>query len=72
VTAREGDRIELILMGDDPDPLPPGATGIVEMTPVDYQGSVQLSVKWDAPHERRGLALVSPPDVYRVIERADG
>lgn len=76
--AKQGDRIRLLAMPDDPCPLPAGATGTVEWahpqprtaSPV-HQAWTQYGVKWDAPHEKRSLMLCSPPDQFEVIERAD-
>jgi hypothetical protein len=67
----KGDRIELIAMRDEPDPLPPGATGTVENVRSHDFGPRdqfdQIWVKWDAPHAHRTLMLSVPPDSFRVI-----
>jgi hypothetical protein len=58
----KGDRIALLSMPDDPDPIPPGTKGTV----LDVQeiGSgedrwFQVNVKWD---DGRTLMLSVPPD----------
>ena len=74
MTANIGDRIELLSMVDDPCPIPAGATGTVDAVfpqpaqPHAGRGPwVQYSVKWDAPHERRTLMVISPPDQFKVL-----
>ena len=58
-----GDRIRLLAMPDDPDPIPPGATGTV--TAVRQQRTwAQVDVKWD---NGRTLMLVVPPDEFEVV-----
>lgn len=62
-----GDRIRLVSMADDPDPIPVGQTGTVKE--VYPQGSgkdawVQIDVDWD---NGRSLMLVSPPDLFEIL-----
>ena len=64
---KKGDRIRLLHMPQDPDPIPRGATGTVLITPVEIQGTMHVSVQWD-PNVGRGLSLCIPPDVVEVIE----
>lgn len=59
---KEGDRIRLVRMGNDPDPVPVGTEGTVEY----YQecssfrpAFTQVGVKWD---NGRSLSLCIPPD----------
>lgn len=64
---RPGDRIKLIAMPDDQDPVPAGSTGTV--TFVNEHGSgerawFQIGVDWD---NGRGLMLSVPPDEFEVI-----
>ncbi len=59
-----GDRIELVSMGADPDPMPSGARGVIVMelnvgTPYE-----QVNVRWDCG---RGLMLVPGEDQWRVL-----
>lgn len=62
-----GDRLELLHMSDPYDPIPAGATGVVDCPPVEFQGAVQVGVKWDPPNERRSLSVVCPPDSVRRL-----
>ena len=60
-----GDRVRLVRMGADPDPIPVGALGTV--TDVDHQvafRSTQVSVDWDSG---RTLMLVLPEDAVEVV-----
>ena len=65
-----GDRIRLLEMQDDPDPIPPGTTGTV--TSVHQfrglgprlEGAWHISVNWDVS---RSLALCYPPDHFEII-----
>jgi len=62
-----GDRIELIAMPDEPDPLPVGSKGTVAwVNTVTKMGPpfVQVSVKWDCG---RTLMLSIPPDQAGVV-----
>ena len=62
-----GDRIRLIEMTDDPNPIDAGATGTV--TAIHFHsGWTQLEVDWDCG---RQLMLASPPDRFEVLERCD-
>jgi hypothetical protein len=62
-----GDRIRLVAMPDDPDPVPPGATGTI--TYVEQHGTgrdawLQVEVDWD---NGRKLMLTVPPDRFEVL-----
>lgn len=62
-----GDRIQLIAMPDDPDPIKPGATGTVTDVGRHGEGSdawVQIDVDWD---DGRTLVLSSPPDRIETV-----
>lgn len=62
-----GDRIELLHMPDDPDPIPDGCLGTVtSVIVVNSMGMTQIGVKWD---NGRVLALVCPPDSFKIIKR---
>jgi hypothetical protein len=61
---RKGDRIRLIQMGDDPDPIPAGSTGTIESVTDGPLG--QVWVRWD---NGRSLALVPGVDRFEVIEQ---
>ena len=63
ITPKPGDRIRLVAMLDDPDPIPPGTTGTV--VSVRTQGTwAQVDVKWD---NGRTLMLVVPPDECEIM-----
>jgi hypothetical protein len=67
MTMQVGDRIELVQMPEDPDPIPPGTQGTVTNivdTSFFEPGSTQVWVDWD---NGRGLSLQIPPDRVRVI-----
>jgi len=66
---KEGDRIELISMPNDPDPVPAGSRGTVAMDPVWVQDSWQIVIKWDGD-VKRSLSLCVPPDVFRILPDA--
>lgn len=55
-----GTRIELIQMGDDPQPVPPGTRGTVAY--VDDMG--QIGMHWD---NGRGLSLIPGEDSFRKL-----
>ena len=62
-----GDRIRLVAMDNDPDPIPAGQTGTVvrinrvEDEPVWHQ----IDVAWD---NGRTLMLVTPGDEFEIID----
>jgi hypothetical protein len=61
---KPGDRIRLISMPQDPNPIPVGETGTVQrIVPVDRSWD-QVYVKWD---NGRTLMLCIPPDVVEVV-----
>ena len=67
-TPRPGDRIRLVAMADDPDPIMPGQTGTV--TGVAQHGCDestwhQIDVAWD---NGRTLMLVCPPDIFEIVD----
>jgi len=66
-----GDRIELVEMGtdphtgkSDPDPVLPGAQGMVERVTRLWDERWQLGMKWD---NGRTLSMVVPPDKAKKI-----
>jgi hypothetical protein len=60
--AHAGDRIRLISMPDDPDPIPAGATGTV--VAVTEGRFAQIDVDWD---NGRTLSLVPGVDRFETI-----
>jgi hypothetical protein len=61
-----GDRIELVEMHDDPDPIPAGTQGTVDWVN-ELPEFAQIGVRWD---NGRTLMLCVPPDSFRVVEDA--
>lgn len=55
-----GTRLELISMGKDPDPVPPGTRGTVEL--VNCLGDIE--VNWD---NGRSLSLIPGEDSFRKL-----
>ena len=64
-TVQKGDRIRLLHMADDPDPIPAGSTGTVTRVTAGPLG--QVDVEWDSG---RSLSLVPGVDRFEVIESA--
>jgi len=61
-----GDRIMLLQMTNDPDPILPGSQGTVQDV-CEFTGWIQVWVHWD---NGRTLALCIPPDSARVLPEA--
>ncbi|KAA5541501.1 DUF4314 domain-containing protein [Roseiconus nitratireducens] len=61
---RAGDRVRLVSMTDDPDPIPAGTTGTVAGV-YPQNGWTQVDVDWDTG---RSLMLSIPPDVVVLID----
>lgn len=53
-----GQRIQLVSMPNDPNPVPTGTKGMVRSVNT-FQGRTQVAVAWD---NGRSLALAVPPD----------
>ena len=60
----KGTRIELIQMGNDPRPVPPGTRGTV--TYVDDMG--QIGMHWD---NGQSLSLIPGEDSFRVLNQEE-
>ncbi len=61
---KKGDRIRLVSMPQDPDPIPLGSLGtVVEV--YDYHDWTQVDVDWD---NGRSLMLTMPDDCVAIIE----
>lgn len=63
-TLKIGDRIRLINMPDDPNPIPVGSEGTVTSVNQYTIIAKQVSVKWDSG---RMLMLLPGIDTYEVI-----
>ena len=64
---KDGDRIKLVRMDNDPDPVQPGTTGtVLDATEVNLgrQPFTQVTVMWD---NGRRLSCVCPPDIIEKI-----
>lgn len=61
---RIGDRVVLIMMGDDPDPVPPGSIGTINYVTGDSMGYI-IGVQWDSG---RSLSLVEPADKWDFVD----
>ena len=61
---KAGDRVRLVSMTDDPDPIPAGTTGTVAGV-YPQRGWMQVDVDWDTG---RSLMLSIPPDVVATID----
>lgn len=68
ISAREGDRVRVTGIMNDPQPLEVGLEGTVEMvTQPMYGMSGQICVKWD---NGRGLILLDT-DPYMIVKRKE-
>jgi len=67
VKIRPGDRLCLISMPDDPDPIPAGSEGVV--VEVTEGPLAQIEVRWD--NSSRSLSLIPGVDVFEIIGRED-
>ncbi|MCA9222981.1 MAG: DUF4314 domain-containing protein [Planctomycetales bacterium] len=67
---KPGDRIRLVAMRDDPDPIQVGALGMVVRVARHGGREVwhQIDVAWD---NGRSLMLVSPPDEFEIVFATD-
>ena len=64
---QNGDRIRLVSMDDDPNPIQPGQLGTITCVNVIGSGPeqwMQIDVEWD---NGRKLMLACPPDRFEVI-----
>ena len=62
---KKGDRIRLVNMPNDPNPIEPDSTGTVINEPVWFEPTWQITVAWD---NGRGLNLCVPPDVAVLLD----
>jgi hypothetical protein len=63
---QQGDRIELVAMPDDPNPVRKGTRGTVREVMLEYPRYDQtvLAVDWD---DGRTLNVVLPPDQIKLV-----
>jgi hypothetical protein len=61
---KKDDRIEMISMQNDPDPIPPGTKGTVQYVGPTPWNETQVGVKWD---NGRTLSVLLPHDSIRKI-----
>lgn len=67
---KAGDRVKLVFMPNDPDPIPPGTEGtVLSCTELHWGHDIQTQVHiaWD---NGRSLSCVCPPDYLEVIKSA--
>jgi hypothetical protein len=63
----EGRRFRLVRMGEDPDPVPAGATGTIDSVAPWAPHEYHLNVTWDA-EVGRSLNLILPVDEIELLE----
>lgn len=66
-----GDRVRLVHMGDDPDPVPAGTEGeVLVVTDLHFRNKpeTQFIIKWD---NGRSLSCICPPDILQVVQKRD-
>jgi hypothetical protein len=68
VRLKKGDRIRLVSMPNDPDPIPVGSLGTV-VGIRDHRDWTQIDVDWDSG---RTLMLTLPNDCIVVLPRSKG
>lgn len=67
---KKGDRVRLVFMPNDPDPIPEGTEGTVEdVVTMDWgqDKKTQVFVKWD---NGRTLSCICPPDFMEIVPPA--
>lgn len=65
IDLKDGDRIRMVKMGDDPLPIKVGDTGTVFGNGVKWaDGTTQYNVKWDSG---RTLGVILPVDTVEKI-----
>jgi hypothetical protein len=63
-----GDRIKLLEMPNDPDPIPAGTCGVITGINPIGAGEFQIIVKWEIG---RSLMLILPHDKIKVISKEE-
>lgn len=67
---KTGDRVKLVFMPNDPDPIPPGTEGTVrDVQHMDWGHDKfsQVHIDWD---NGRTLSCVVPPDFLEIVQPA--
>jgi hypothetical protein len=65
---KPGDRVKLVFMPNDPDPIPEGTTGTVREVvdlPWGQDRMTQVHVAWD---NGRSLSCICPPDHLELVQ----
>ncbi len=65
---KKGDRVRLVFMPNDPNPVPEGAEGtVLDVQQMDWGHDKwsHVAVEWD---NGRSLSCVCPPDYLEIIE----
>lgn len=58
-------KIMMVFMPNDPDPIKPGSLGVVESITDIGSGQFQVSVNWEV---KRGLKLIYPQDIFQLAQ----
>jgi hypothetical protein len=67
-SGKRGDRVKLVFMPNDPDPIPEGTEGTVEdVVDLSWGQDIrsQVQICWD---NGRTLACICPPDYLQIID----
>lgn len=67
---KKADRVRLVFMPNDPDPIPEGTEGTVEeVVDIDWgqDKKTQVYVRWD---NGRTLSCICPPDFLEILPPA--
>jgi hypothetical protein len=64
---KEGDRIEMVFMGNDPNPILAGTRGTVISVDKTPWNDTQVGVKWD---NGRTLSVLLPEDKIVLIDKS--
>lgn len=71
-TFKVGDRVRLVHMPNDPDPIPDGTLGTVrwisDLSRVSRTPEIQVGVGWD---NGRSLSCICPPDILVLVSTKD-
>ena len=62
---QKGDRVELITMSQDPNPIPNGTKGVVTKAN-NVQGEMIYEMQWD---NGRSLSLIGSVDIWKKLQQ---